>query len=83
MPILYEGGDSCFINYLVHSISGKCVQSMFKLSKKKKKPYENLNSLYPYSVPGVDFIRIGNTVQTCQCTDSSSELLCNFAECVS
>ncbi len=43
MSILYEGGDSCFINYLIHSIDSKCVQSMFKLLKKKKKSYKNLN----------------------------------------
>ena len=41
MPILYEGGDSCFINYLTHSIDRKCVQSMFKLLKKKKESYED------------------------------------------
>lgn len=40
MPILYEGGDSCFINYLFHSIDSKCVQSMIKVLKKSKKTYE-------------------------------------------
>ena len=40
MSILYEGGDSCLINYLSLSIAGKCVQSMFKILKKKKIPYE-------------------------------------------
>ena len=37
-----RGGDSCFINYLCLSITGKCVQSMFKVLKKKKIPYEKI-----------------------------------------
>ncbi len=44
MSLLYEGGDSCFINYLSHSINGKCVQNMFKVLKKKKIHYEILNN---------------------------------------
>lgn len=36
MSILYEGGDSCFINYLIISISRNCVQSMLDLLSKKK-----------------------------------------------
>lgn len=31
LRILYEGGDSCFINYLALSIERKCVQSMFEM----------------------------------------------------
>ncbi len=43
MSILYEGGDSCFINYLGLSIPAKCVQNMFKVLKKSKNSYEILN----------------------------------------
>lgn len=31
LRILYEGGDSCLINYLALSIERKCVQSMFEM----------------------------------------------------
>ncbi len=31
MSILYEGGDSCVINYLGLSILKKCVQNMLEL----------------------------------------------------
>ena len=83
MSILYEGGDSCFINYLSHSIDRKCVQSMLKLLKKKKETYEILNSFYPDFFPRVDFIRIRDAVETCQGTDRGSKFLGDLTERVS